>query len=89
MALGNILGGLGDILAGGKKTAGQTEAGGLQDIIANLGKGALGSINPQDIISKFQKGEISLDQAQQVLKQVLGPLGLENKLGDYLKMLKK
>lgn len=92
MDLGNILGGaLGGILGGGKKTteAAPTQGGGLQDIIANLGLGALGSINPQDIITKFQNGEISLDQAQTVLKQLASTLGLGDKIDDYMGMLKK
>ena len=43
----------------------------------------------KDIISKFQNGELSLDQAQAVLKQLAATLGLEDKLGEYLSMLKK
>ncbi|MBQ3804268.1 MAG: hypothetical protein II844_00490 [Prevotella sp.] len=87
MDFGNILGGL---LGGGKKTTGANETGGgLQDIIANLGLGAISNINPQDIISKFQKGEISIDQAQTILKQLSGTLGLGDKINDYMKMLKK
>lgn len=87
MDFGNILGGL---LGGGKKTTGANEtSGGLQDIIANLGLGAISNINPQDIISKFQKGEISIDQAQTILKQLSGTLGLGDKINDYMKMLKK
>jgi hypothetical protein len=90
MNFGSILGGL---LGGGKKPAGAETAaaqeGGLQDIIAGLGLGALSSINPQDIITKFQKGEISLDQAQIVLKQLASTLGLGDKINEYMGMLKK
>ena len=91
MDFGSILGNLGGLLGGGKKPAGTAAAqdGGLQDIIANLGLGALSSINPQDIITKFQKGEISLDQAQAVLKQLASTLGLGDKINDYMGMLKK
>ena len=86
MNLGSILGSLGGLLGGAKKTGAANEGGGLQDIIAGLD---LSSSNPQDIIAKFQNGELSLDQAQGVLKQLAETLGLQDKLGDYLNMLKK
>lgn len=89
MDFGCIIGTIGNMLGGGKKTADGAQTGGLQDIIANLGLGDLSNINPQDIISKFQNGELSLDQAQAVLKQLAATLGLEDKLGEYLSMLKK
>ena len=89
MDFGSIIGTIGNMLDGGKKTADGAQAGGLQDIIANLGLGDLSNINPQDIISKFQNEELSLDQAQAVLKQLAATLGLEDKLGEYLSMLKK
>lgn len=89
MDFGKIIGSLGSLLGGGKQAADGQQAGGLQDIIANLGLGDLSNINPQDIIAKFQNGELSLDQAQTVLKQLVATLGLEDKLGEYLSMLKK
>ena len=59
MDFGSIIGTIGNMLGGGKKTADGAQTGGLQDIIANLGLGDLSNINPQDIISKFQNGELS------------------------------
>ena len=39
MDFGSIIGTIGNMLGGGKKTADGAQTGGLQDIIANLGTG--------------------------------------------------
>ncbi len=89
MDLNNILGTLGSLFGGkGKGTANAdanaAEAGGLQDIIGDLN---LSELNPQDIIAKFQNGEISKEKAVDAIKQVAATLGLDDELESLLNKL--
>jgi len=88
MDFSNILGSLGGLLGGNKGGANANGgAGNLQDILGGCGLD-LNNINPQDIISKFQNGELSKDNAIDAIKQVAAKFGLDDELETYLNKLK-